>query len=180
MKAAQGCRRRHFVLVVTRKNCSRSSDPRSRPGLPRLHSSVKRAADGMAAEVSALMGTVRLSLPRTGHTYAQRPRRRRGFAPGGPPADTIIDEVRLASVEACSRGSRCTAGKQKPAGPRRSRIHDRLEIHVRVNRPRTGTEAIIGPAVDETEHPDRTISSAILQETRAWKVERRSHGDRER
>jgi len=108
------------------------------------------------------MGTVRLSFtPAPAHVRTARlvgvaVARRAGVA------DTIIDEVRLAIGEACSRAV---------ALHRRHSLPDLVEVEfttdsqftVRVTDHAPATEAIIGPALDETD-PDRTDPFGLLQD----------------
>ena len=108
------------------------------------------------------MGTVRLSFtPAPAHVRTARlvgvaVARRAGVA------DTIIDEVRLAIGEACSRAV---------ALHRRHGLTDLVEVEfttdsrftVRVTDRAPATEAIIGPALDETD-PDRTDPFGLLQD----------------
>jgi anti-sigma regulatory factor (Ser/Thr protein kinase) len=108
------------------------------------------------------MGTVRLSFtPAPAHVRTARlvgvaVARRAGVA------DTIIDEVRLAIGEACSRAV---------ALHRRHGLPDLVEVElttdaqftVRVTDHAPVAEAIIGPALDETD-PDRTDPFGLLQD----------------
>lgn len=108
------------------------------------------------------MGTVRLSFtPAPAHVRTARlvgvaVARRAGVA------DTIIDEVRLAIGEACSRAV---------ALHRRHGLSDLVEVElttdaqftVRVTDRAPVAEAIIGPALDETD-PDRTDPFGLLQD----------------
>ena len=108
------------------------------------------------------MGTVRLSFtPAPAHVRTARlvgvaVARRAGVA------DTIIDEVRLAIGEACSRAV---------ALHRRHSLADLVEVEfttdsqftVRVTDRAPATEAVIGPALDETD-PDRTDPFGLLQD----------------
>jgi anti-sigma regulatory factor (Ser/Thr protein kinase) len=108
------------------------------------------------------MGTVRLSFtPAPAHVRTARlvgvaVARRAGVA------DTLIDEVRLAIGEACSRAV---------ALHRRHGLSDLVEVElttdsqltVRVTDRAPAAEAIIGPALDETD-PDRTDPFGLLQD----------------
>ena len=108
------------------------------------------------------MGTVRLSFtPAPAHVRTARlvgvaVARRAGVA------DTIIDEVRLAIGEACSRAV---------ALHRRHGLADLVEVElttdaqftVRVTDRAPAAEAIIGPALDDTD-PDHTDPFGLLQD----------------
>ena len=108
------------------------------------------------------MGTVRLSFtPAPAHVRTARlvgvaVARRAGVA------DTIIDEVRLAIGEACSRAV---------ALHRRHGLADLVEVElttdaqftVRVTDRAPVAEAIIGPALDDTD-PDHTDPFGLLQD----------------
>jgi anti-sigma regulatory factor (Ser/Thr protein kinase) len=108
------------------------------------------------------MGTVRLSFtPAPAHVRTARlvgvaVARRAGVA------DTIIDEVRLAIGEACSRAV---------ALHRRHGLTDLVEVElttdaqftVRVTDHAPAAEAIIGPALDDAD-PDRTDPFGLLQD----------------